>query len=338
MQTSSVEGRRANTAAETAAELAAFDHGLRIYTDGGCDSNGVGGVLGASGWGAHALQVGLDGDCLTTIAVADLWGPVETVRTSRWWMGATRGTNNTGELCGIGQALLWLRDVERTGAAVALLYDSMYAANQAQGLDQCNDNHELVHRVQTLLAEVRASGREICFIHVKGHSADGGNDRADTLVQWGKEPAPYSRLSQSGGEGPGRHNSVCRDGTRAGEHAELLALRFARQCGDDFTPPGSTTTDGGDTTLPHDNASSVGDDGVPDQQRRPPTRTDFDAAWRGLAFFCPSAQAEPAGASPARMTCSPFILCDNIIVKIPPAHPVDIPASQADVCSKCAVV
>ena len=103
-------------------------------------------------------------------------------------------------------------------------------------------------------------------------------------------------------------------------------------------PPDSTITDGDDTTLPHDNASSVGDDGVPDQQRRPPTRTDFDAAWRGLAFFCPSAQAEPAGASPARMTCSPLILCDNIIVKIPPAHPVDIPASQADVCSKCAVV
>ena len=94
MRTSSAEGRRANTAAETAAELAAFDHGLRIYTDGGCDSNGAGGVLGASGWGAHALQVGLDGDCLTTIAVADLWGPVETARTSRWWMGATRNTGH----------------------------------------------------------------------------------------------------------------------------------------------------------------------------------------------------------------------------------------------------
>eukprot|EP01052_Picozoa_sp_SAG31_P013453 SAG31_NODE_809_length_11922_cov_15.915504_1_plen_25_part_10 len=23
-------------------------------------------------------------------------------------------------------------------------------------------------------------------MHVKGHSADGGNDRADELVQWGK--------------------------------------------------------------------------------------------------------------------------------------------------------
>ena len=70
LRASSAEGRRANTAAETAAELAAFDHGLRIYTDGGCDTNGAGGMLGASGWGAHALQVGLDGDCLTTIAIA----------------------------------------------------------------------------------------------------------------------------------------------------------------------------------------------------------------------------------------------------------------------------
>ena len=46
-----------------------------------------------------------------------------------------------------------------------------------------------------------AAQKERCtFIHVKGHSDDGGNDRADELVQWGKEPEPYCRL-QLNGEG-----------------------------------------------------------------------------------------------------------------------------------------
>ena len=34
------------------------------------------------------------------------------------------------------------------------------------------------------------------FIHVRGHSDDVGNDRADLLVQWGKEEGPYSRLRE----------------------------------------------------------------------------------------------------------------------------------------------
>eukprot|EP01052_Picozoa_sp_SAG31_P010129 SAG31_NODE_545_length_14238_cov_15.518849_16_plen_97_part_00 len=38
-------------------------------------------------------------------------------------------------------------------------------------------------------------------MHVKGHSDDGGNDRADELVQWGKEDGPYARLREGGGEG-----------------------------------------------------------------------------------------------------------------------------------------
>jgi hypothetical protein len=44
----------------------------------------------------------------------------------------------------------------------------------------------------------------VTFVHIKGHSADGGNDRADLLVQWGKTDGPYSRILEVGGvEGPG---------------------------------------------------------------------------------------------------------------------------------------
>jgi hypothetical protein len=45
--------------------------------------------------------------------VADeMWGNVELDATSPYFLGATVGSNNTGELIGIAQALIWLRDVQ----------------------------------------------------------------------------------------------------------------------------------------------------------------------------------------------------------------------------------
>ena len=35
-------------------------------------------------------------------------------------------------------------------------------------------------------------------MHVEGHSADGGNDRANELVQWGKTGGPYCRAGAGG--------------------------------------------------------------------------------------------------------------------------------------------
>ena len=44
-------------------------------------------------------------------------------------MGAERGTNNTGELNGMGQSMLWIRNVNSTTMTVVILYDSMWAYN-----------------------------------------------------------------------------------------------------------------------------------------------------------------------------------------------------------------
>ena len=53
-------------------------------------------------------------------------------------------------------------------------------------------------------------------MHVKGHSGDGGNDRADELVQWGKEEGPYARLRALGaGEGDSRFGVANRVVARA---------------------------------------------------------------------------------------------------------------------------
>ena len=128
---------------------------------------------------------------------------------SVWFCGATRGTNNTGEIIGIGQALMWLRDVdEATGIPAIMLFDSCYAANMVTGRWQPNANIALVEWARKLLADVEATGRTVHWVHVKGHSADGDNDRADELVQWGKTGGPYCRVREGGGEGEGRYGAA----------------------------------------------------------------------------------------------------------------------------------
>ena len=146
----------------------------------------------------------------TERVAAELWGPVVTDPTSSWWCGASRGTNNTGELIGIGQALIWLRDLDKTSRPAVMLYDSGYAANMVAGRWQPNSNQHLVQWARGLLAQVQES-REVHWVHVRGHSGDGGNDRADELVQWGKAKGPYARLRALGeGEGDSRFGEANR--------------------------------------------------------------------------------------------------------------------------------
>ena len=57
--------------------------------------------------------------------------------------------------------------------------------------------------------------------HVKGHSGDGGNDRAD-VVQWGKEEGPYARLRALGaGEGDSRFGAAIRENSSLGSEKRV---------------------------------------------------------------------------------------------------------------------
>ena len=96
-----------------------------------------------------------------------------------------------------------------------MLYDSGYAANMVAGRWQPNSNQHLVQWARGLLAQVQES-REVHWVHVKGHSGDGGNDRADELVQWGKEEGPYARL-RALGEGEGESRFGAADRSRGSE-------------------------------------------------------------------------------------------------------------------------
>ena len=197
---------KANTAEETAAALAEMEHGWRIYSDGGCDGNGAKGVWGASGFGVVIYRVQPDG---SVVEIGNLYGPVVTAVQSEWWMGAEKGTNQTGEVCGVMQGLLWLLEhADEDDDDIVFCVDSLYAGNQLEGYWKVNCNGALVREGKALLARVRER-RRVTFVHVKGHSADGGNDRADDMVQWGKSPGPFARMrSGGGGEGAGRFRRV----------------------------------------------------------------------------------------------------------------------------------
>ena len=49
---------------------------------------------------------------------------------------------------------------------------------------------DAVNRTAALLVEVRRRN-DVRLIQVKGHSVDGGNDRADELARWVKEGLPF---------------------------------------------------------------------------------------------------------------------------------------------------
>ena len=120
--------------------------------------------------------------------LAELYGPVVLDASSPSFLGATVGSNNTGELSGICRALGWLSS-QAVGASpplppAVICYDSEYAAMQTQGLWRAKKNKALIHRAQAALAEARRS-REVRFLHIKGHSGHVWNDKADALANRG---------------------------------------------------------------------------------------------------------------------------------------------------------
>jgi ribonuclease HI len=109
---------------------------------------------------------------------ADLCGPVDTQLDSRWCMGAERASNNTSELNGMGQGLLWVRDKYDTDDAAVFLYDSMYAANMVQGLWKPKSSVPMIRHIRTILDDIKTGRsatrrpRSVYVVHVKSHQDD----------------------------------------------------------------------------------------------------------------------------------------------------------------------
>ena len=137
-RTSACKHRRGTTAAIAEYPIGSFI----IYTDVGYDSNGANGVLGTSGWGVCVAEKATSSQLDVK---AELFGPIETTRGTEWDHGATKGTNNTGEVTSIIEALIYI--VNTTDARpTAILFESSYAANGVQGKAKAKKNIQGVDR------------------------------------------------------------------------------------------------------------------------------------------------------------------------------------------------
>jgi ribonuclease HI len=158
---------------------------LDIYTDGACKGNMH--VKDAqnlpSGWGVSVCLRG------STQSFAELHGPVITDRRSPFFLGADYSSNNTAELSALGEALHWLLDVglhdHEPVTSVKLLLDSTYVRDVVTGAKEAHANRALVLKLRELYRRVLQRGVIVTWEHVKGHSGQAGNERADRLANEG---------------------------------------------------------------------------------------------------------------------------------------------------------
>ena len=118
------------------------------------------------------------------------WGPVITDSNARGFLGATHGTNNTGELQAIGEVLMWANEHMDSNQSLLIRYDSTYAAMITQPVYTASSNRQLALRVQTLYRHRRAIA-PVFFSHVDAHTGHKWNECADTLANRGRASSSY---------------------------------------------------------------------------------------------------------------------------------------------------
>ena len=164
-----------------------------VYTDGSGPDDPA---RGAAGWGFTIVTGGdgIDDKHATEQHAAS--GKVETEPTATGHIGATKGTNNTGELSAIAAALEHIL-TEAPSRPALLRYDSLYAGMMAAGKWRPRANKALVLHVRRLWDRAHEHlGGALWVAHVRAHSGHKWNDRADELAKHGKGGAPRTRKGQ----------------------------------------------------------------------------------------------------------------------------------------------
>ena len=163
-----------------------------LYTDGGCVRNAATrDAMQLAGAGCAVVNDARDASAGASVSI---YCPVITDPGHPHFLGAMRGTNNTGELVGVGEALLWLRDYDNNHDDVLIYVDSTYAPAVVEARWGYKSNHDLISCIQSILVQVRAT-RNVTFKHVYGHSGDPWNDVADELATQGQDLDPLVRSS-----------------------------------------------------------------------------------------------------------------------------------------------
>ena len=167
------EVRRSYGSKPTAVEHTHTDEVMEVYTDGS-GSRGKCSSDTPAGWGFVAT--------CDEEAVHEARGPVQTDSRSAFYLGAQVGSNNTGELSAIMEAMLYvLSRPQGPPAKLRVLYDSKWAASMTRGEFRPKRHKELVYNAKKIYAALRKH-TEVEWEWVKGHTGQKYNEMADELA------------------------------------------------------------------------------------------------------------------------------------------------------------
>ena len=171
----------------------ASDGLLMAYIDGSCLENKHVNAQTPASWSVVIVTGDNELGKGTGTIMTEFFGRVQTNPDADDFIGAEVGSNNTGELTAMAEALRWLlkHNEERE---VLVRTDSTYAGNIASGHWRARANLKLASHVQALWNEV-SSICQLKWKHVRAHKGHRWNERADHLafrVLNEQEPIPFS--------------------------------------------------------------------------------------------------------------------------------------------------
>ena len=144
---------------------------VHIFTDGS-GSSGRCSSKTPAGWGwCYRIEDGWK----------EAYGPVVTNPDTAGYQGAGVGSNNTGEVTAIIEAVLYSQQQQLQ--TVIIHTDSTWAKNVITGVWRPQKHKLLVNRARDI---IRAGNTKVVLEWIKGYSGNEGNERADELANKGR--------------------------------------------------------------------------------------------------------------------------------------------------------